>query len=299
VPSPVTKERVRFDNGSGDLLVADLYRPAEARQPLPGAVVSGSWTTVKEQMAGLYAQRLAENGFAALAFDPTGFGQSRGPLREVENPTRKTADIRAAFTHLTETDGVDPDRLAALAICASSGYTCDNAAADARVKTVGLVAPWLHDPDLVQPYYGGAEGVELLLARGKSARQRYETTGTVEYVPACSATDKTAAMFGPYDYYLDPTRGSIPEWGARFATMAWPDWLGYDAIATAQHVNQPVVMVHSRNGAVPDGAEAFAAHCAHRADIVWTSGTQLDFYDQPQQVQFAVDRIVDHFRATL
>jgi fermentation-respiration switch protein FrsA (DUF1100 family) len=250
-------------------------------------------------MAGLYARRLAAEGFIALAFDFTGYGQSAGVLRDVEEPTLKASDINAAVSFLQNAEGVDADRLGALAVCASSGYTANNAASDARVKSLGLVAPWLHNAELVKPYYGGDEGVAARIAAGEAARRRYQADGTIEYIPAVSETDPSAAMFGPFGYYLDPDRGAIPEWGARFAVMAWPSWLTYDSIPAADHITQPVRIVHSRDGAVPDGAQAFADRLAGPSELIWTNGGQLDFYDQPQQVNFAVAQMADHFRATL
>lgn len=184
-------------------------------------------------------------------------------------------------------------------MCASSGYTAANAATDARVKSLGLVAPWLHDPELVKPYYGGDEGTAARIAAGKAAQDRYQADGTVDYIAAVSETDPNAAMFGAFSYYLDPERGAIPEWGARFAVMAWPGWLTYNPIAVADQVTQPVRMVHSRDGAVPDGAQAFADRLAGPSELIWTEGSQLDFYDQPDQVHFAVAQMADHFRTTL
>jgi len=297
--SLVTNERVRFDNGAGDVLVGDLYRPSDLGVGAPALVVTGSWITVKEQMAGLYARRLAAEGFAALAFDFTGYGQSAGAPRDVEDPTRKASDIHAAVGFVQIVEGVDPGRLGVLAVCASSGYSAANAAVDGRVKSLGMVAPWLHDSERVKPYYGGDEGVAARIAAGEAARRHYETDGTVIYIPAVSETDPNAAMFGPFGYYLDPDRGAIPEWGARFAVMAWPGWLTYNPIPLAERITQPVRMVHSHDGAVPDGAEAFAERLAGPSELIWIEGSQLDFYDQPAQVDFAVAQMVDHFRSTL
>ena len=62
---------VRFDS-HGSLLQGILYLPEAAATPLPAVVVTGAWTTVKEQMAGTYARELAVRGHAAPAFDFTG-----------------------------------------------------------------------------------------------------------------------------------------------------------------------------------------------------------------------------------
>ena len=75
-------ERVHFTS-LGTRVAGVLYRPAEQAGPRPGAVVLGSWTTVKEQMAGTYAQELARRGLVALAFDPRGHGESAGQLPAV------------------------------------------------------------------------------------------------------------------------------------------------------------------------------------------------------------------------
>ena len=54
------------------------YQP---NKKYPAVVVSGSWTTVKEQMVGLYAERLAGEDFITLAFDFRNFGESEGTPR--------------------------------------------------------------------------------------------------------------------------------------------------------------------------------------------------------------------------
>jgi dienelactone hydrolase len=296
---PVTVERVRFSNGTGATLVGDLVRPVGIDGQLAAIVVTGSWTTVKEQMAGVYARQLAAAGFACLAFDFTGWGQSGGRVREQEDPRLKASDIRAAVSMLSGVSDIDPDRIGALGICASAGYTATNAASDERVRALGLVAPWLHDPETVKPYYGGDRGVADRIRAGKAARERFLDTGSVDYIPAASATDSAAAMYGPYGYYLDSDRGAVPEWANRFAVMSWPSWLEYDPIPMATAITQPTRIVHSHAGALPEGAIEFAKRHAGQVRLDWTSGSQLDFYDRPRQVGVAVAAMAEHFGATL
>lgn len=297
-------ERVTFDS-EGVPLVGDLYLPpAAAGARLPAVVVTGSWTTVKEQMAGRYAQRLAEEGFATLAFDFRRFGESGGTPRDAEIPADKAVDIRNAVSFLASRPEVDPARIGAFGVCASSGYQAVNAAADDRVKSLALVAPWLHNPELVRGLYGGEEGVQRRIAAGQDAQRRFDATGELVYVPAISSTDQGAAMFGDFsapgaDYYTNPARGGIPQWSNRFAVLSWPGWLTFDPISSASRIRVPTLMVHSENAAVPDGARRFYDQLAGQKRFIWTEGTQLDFYDQQTQVSFAVQAVADHFRATL
>lgn len=294
-----TTDRLRFDS-HGDTLVGDLFRPAEpGADPAPVVVVTGSWTTTKEQQANFYARRLAAQGIAAFTFDFRGFGQSAGTPRDWEHPQRKADDIRAAVDFVSALDIVDPARIGALGVCASSGYQALNAARDDRVRTLGMIAPWLHNQDLVAPYYDGPEGVARRIELSRAAQATFDATGEVEYMAAISETDPTAAMVGPFDYYLDPARGAIPEWDARLAVMSWEPWLTFAPITVAPEITIPVQMVHSHDGAVPDGAAAFYDGLAGPKDIVWTEGAQLDFYDQPAQVAVATPAIVAHLTATL
>ncbi|MDJ0770120.1 MAG: alpha/beta fold hydrolase [Ilumatobacter sp.] len=296
--TPFTTERHRFDS-NGDTLVADLFRPFTATAGAPIVIVTGSWTTSKEQQANFYARQLAANGITALTFDFRGFGQSGGGPRDWENPTRKIADIHAAVGFARTIEGTDPDRIGALGVCASSGYQAVNAASDHRVRSLGMIAPWLHNTDLVAPYYGGPDGVADRIELSKQAEATWRETGEVRMIPAISETDESAAMFGPFDYYLDPARGLIPEWDQQIATMSWQPWLEFDPIAAAPNIDVPVQMVHSRDGAVPDGAQAFYDGLAGPKSLIWIDGGQLDFYDQPAQVAVATPAIVDHFDATL
>ncbi|WP_228806646.1 hypothetical protein [Nocardia cyriacigeorgica] len=56
---------------------------------------------------------------------------------------------------------------------------------------------------------------------------------------------------------------------------------------------------HNEDAAIPDGARRFHAGLAWSEDIVWTEGTQFDFYDQEPQVTIAVDAVAAHFQRTL
>lgn len=73
----VDVSKVRFKNRYGIELTGDLYLPkGKASEKLAAIAVSGPFGAVKEQASGLYAQTMAERGFAALAFDPSYTGRA-------------------------------------------------------------------------------------------------------------------------------------------------------------------------------------------------------------------------------
>lgn len=299
-------EKVSFPS-EGVRLVGNLYLPASAPAGgrLPAVVVAGSWTTVKEQMAALYAERLARKGYAALTFDFRGYGESEGEPRNLESPALKAQDLRNAVAWLGSQPTVDPQRIGLLGVCASAGYAAEAVSTDGRVRSLALVAPWLHDAAIARQIYGGrstdgSDGYESRLEAARTAREKFERTGEVDYVPAASATDPRAAMYGPVDYYLNPRRGGIPAWGNRFAVMAWSEWLRFDAIRFAPEVEIPTLMVHSEEAAIPDGARRFYQDLKAPKNFYWMSGnTQFDFYDKLETVDQAAEAVAAHFSRTL
>ena len=129
------KNRITFES-EGETLVGDLYLPRTYKNgdKLPGIIVGGSWTTVKEQMAGLYAEKLAEKGFAALAFDHRFYGESGGEPRYVENPEAKTEDFINAVRYLKSLPVISSEKIGGMAICASGGYMAQAVAKDQSFK---------------------------------------------------------------------------------------------------------------------------------------------------------------------
>ncbi len=301
VPYPsVPFERVAFASGE-ETLVGHLYFPPgyRAGDQLPAVVVTGAWMTVKEQMAGRYARELASRGYAALAFDFRGWGESGGRERQRENPAEKIEDIQAAVAFLATRSEVDPQRIAGLGICASAGYMVGAATRTPALRAVALVAPWLHDADIVRELYGGEEGVERLTRIGREAAASFQDTGEMTLVAAASLTDRSAIMFG-VPYYTDADRGMIPQWRNEANLAFWEGWLTFDGIRAAPELRQPIRVVHSDAAAIPHGARRFLARVQAPRSELWLDGvSQFDFYDRPEPVRLSADAVAEHFRQTL
>jgi hypothetical protein len=293
-------ERVTFEN-AGEAMVGELYLPDDHRpgERLPTVVVTGAWMTVRQQMPARYARELAERGYAAFVFDFRGWGESGGRRRQFEDPAGKIADIGAAVRYVATRPEVDAGRIGGLGICASAGYMATAAAQTPEMRSVALVAPWLHDREIVLATYGGAEGVAKLEAAGDAAEAEYRSSGVQSFVPAASLTDARAIMF-QVPYYTEAGRGMIPEWRNEADPAFWRGFLGFDAMPAAARVAQPFLMVHSEAAAIPQGARRFYAQLTGPKQELWLENVgQLDFYDRDQPVTAAADAVARHFRDTL
>jgi hypothetical protein len=293
--------RVTFQS-EGETLVGNLYLPEtyKAGDRVPVVIVTGAWITIKEQMPGLYAEKLSEQGFAAFIFDFRSYGESGGKLRNFESPTAKITDIKNAVAYLQTVNAVDGDRIAGLGICASAGYMAVATAEDSRIKALVTVAPWIHDPQIVNTVYGGEAAVQQRIAEGRAAEARFQQTGEADYVLATSPTDPAAVMHGDIDYYQNPQRGAIPQWDNRFAVASWAEWLTFNPMPEAQNIQVPTLFIHSEQAAIPDGArQFFAAIPGNNKQFDWLENrTQFDFYDQPQTVDRAISLTVNMLKTS-
>ena len=299
-----TMEKVTFES-EGLVLTGNLYYPEnyEPEKAYTAVVVSGSWTTVKEQMAGLYAKKLAEQGLITLAFDFRNFGESEGEPRFFESPKRKKEDIKNAVSYLGTLDFVDNAKIGAFGVCAGAMYTLMASSEDDRIKSVVTTASWLHDAEAVKLFYGGEKGVQSKIKAAREAKKTYSETGEVVYVPTISETDETAAMYGPYDYYLNKERGAIEQWSHdKFAVASWEDWLTTDPMPTARKLNQPILMIHSGGAVLPDYTKKYFNDIASTdKELHWMETElaspfhQFAYYDQEAEVKEVVDKASSWF----
>ena len=96
-------------------------------------------------------------------------------------------------------------------------------------------------------------------------------------------------MFFELDYYGNAARGAVPQWRNEMATLSWIYWFLFDGMNAASRVATPTLVVHSDGCVFPDNVRALYSQLQGPKQMVWTTGTQTDFYDQPEQVTVAVE----------
>lgn len=137
----VSRQKVTFKNRYGITLIADLYLPKNpGNRALAAIAISGPFGAVKEQSSGLYANQMAEFGFAVLAFDPSYTGESGGKPRNLASPEINTEDFSAAVDYLGLQSFVDRNRIGVIGICGFGGMALNAAAVDKRVKAVATTS---------------------------------------------------------------------------------------------------------------------------------------------------------------
>jgi fermentation-respiration switch protein FrsA (DUF1100 family) len=309
---------IAFDS-SGLKLAGHLYVPeAQAARHSPAVVVSHPAGGVKEQAAGLYAQRLAQEGFVTIAFDAAYQGESEGKPRGLEDPAHRVEDIKAAVSFLSVRDEVDADRIGALGICASGGYVVPATATDHRVKAVATVSA----ADLGRQFREGGDGqqdpavIQGMLddaAAARTSEARGEGMGTFPIFPATEETARaglrshkglSAALgrhiFEGWEYYC--TERASHQRSAKFFTWSSLDRIAYfDAFRFISSIApRPLLMIVGREAVTSYMTSEAFWNAQEPKEIFWIDGaTHVALYDQEEFVAPAIAKITEFFSAHL
>lgn len=263
-------------------------------------------SSVKEQTAGIYAAKLAENGFLALVFDASFWGESEGDLRYAEDPATKIEDIRCAIDYLTTLDYVDANRIGIFGVCAGGGYAAHAALSEKRIKAIGTVvatngARAFRERDPLQTLEAiGQQRTEE--ARGASPMITPWTPNSIKEAKQAGITD--VDMLEAIDYYRTP-RGEHPRSDNKLRFISTANLIVFDAFHLAEYLlTQPLMVIVGDRvggfGSYRDGFELHSKAASKNKSIHVISGaSHYDLYDQPEATGQALDKLVPFFEENL
>jgi fermentation-respiration switch protein FrsA (DUF1100 family) len=284
----------------GQTLSGHLYLPDGLvdGEPVPAVVVVGACSGTKEQTPAVYGSRLAERGYAALAFDHTSYGDSEGSPRCDENPFAKSEDIKNAVTYVRGRREVDADRIGAVGVCGGGGFVPYTAVVDRRIKAVAIVSGL---PDLRSTLTDGFAGDwHDLMAVAQSAREAYAAGGAPQYVPFMPPGEHGEWVANGREYYLT-ARNPDGNWQNQTLVWSFDKMVQYSALDII-HLLAPTPLLVIAGSQAETLAQSEAAYTKAKEPkelVLIDGGTHFDFYDQPAYVEPAVARIEGFLRAHL
>lgn len=207
----VTRTAVTFKTRYGITLSGDLYLPKNSEnKQLPALAISGPFGAVKEQSSGLYANQMAERGFAVVAFDPSYTGESGGEPRNISSPDINTEDFSAAVDFLGLQKNVDRNKIGIIGICGFAGFALNATIVDKRIKAVATTSMYDMSRVLAKGYYDKMTAEERTKAFEKMSQQRWidAENGTPAFpethLPAKLNGDEPQFVKEYFDYYKTP-----------------------------------------------------------------------------------------------
>lgn len=301
------KANVTFDS-AGITVAGHLYTPDDnIKGTRPAIVVGHPGSGVKEQAAGLYAQNLAQQGFVTLAFDAAYQGESGGAPRGLEDPAHRVEDIKAAVSFLSARDGVDPNRIGALGICASGGYVIPAAVSDHRIKAVATMSAvdigqqfrkggdGKQDPDILQSMLSAA-------ATARTAEARGEGMGVFPIFPENAEQARAGGehLLEGWEYYC--TDRAQHQRSAKFFTWNSVDRIAcFDAFRFIDMIApRPLLMIVGGEAVTSWMTIDAFANAQEPKELMWIGGaTHVALYDKSKYVTQATSKLLEFFRKSL
>ncbi|WGN88806.1 alpha/beta hydrolase [Ligilactobacillus faecis] len=246
-------------HANGVTIAANVYTPADYGQDLeklyPAVTVAHPNGGVKEQVAGLFAQKLAENGFIAIAADAAYQGASSGMPRNTDDPAYRIEDISAMVDFLERFPGVDPTRIGSLGICGGGGYTIAASKTDKRIKAVATISMFNSGRVRRNGFQDSQlETIGERLRQASEARTKEKSGEKVEYIgelltEPVKLTEEQLEQI-PAGLYRDGTvyygmTHFHPNSTSRYTTSSLLKLMAFDAEDRVELIDQPLLMIAS------------------------------------------------------
>jgi uncharacterized protein len=292
-------------------VAANVYTPPNFKdtQKYPAIVIAHPNGGVKEQVAGLYAQRLAEQGYITITADAAYQGGSGGTPRNVDKPVNRIEDIYAMGDFISRFTGVDTAKLALLGICGGGGYALKAAQADKRFKAIATVSMFNSGVVRRNGFMNSqVSTIQARLKQASDARASEAAGGEVLYVNNSTTplTDEQIAKL-PFDLYRE---GAIyygrthahPNSSGRYTLSSLMDLMTFDASTNMDLINQPLLMIAGSKADtyyMTDDAFGKATHAKNKELFLINGATHIETYWKPEYVTQAVNKLSSFFQANI
>ena len=299
----------------GNRIAANVYTPADydpmGDKKYPAITVAHPNGGVKEQVAGLFAQKLAEMGYVTIAADASYQGESGGEPRQRDYPANRIDDVSGMVDFLMSLSYVDTDRIASLGVCGGGGYTLAAAQADKRIKAVATLSMFNTGRVRRNGFMDGDEAnIQARLQKAADARNK-ELKNEVMYEgdnPPMTEEQLRGLMEKlPAGLYRDGVEyygitHAHPNANSRYTTESLMHLMAFDVDDRMDLIDQPLLMMAgdiADTKYMTDSAFEKAVNAEKKELFLIEGATHIRTYWVPEDVEKAAGKLKEFFAENL
>ncbi len=295
---------------NGITIAANVYTPANynATNKYPTIVLAHPNGGVKEQVTGLYAQKLAEQGYITITADAAYQGGSGGLPRNVDKPANRIEDIHAMADFISTYKGVDTEKMGLLGICGGGGYSLAAAQSDKRFKSIATLSMFNSGVVRKNGYMNSAtHTIQERLNQAAAARAQEAKGGQVLYIGDSKTPPDEQIEKMPFNLYREGTiyysrTHAHPNSSGKYTVSSLMDLMLFDASTNMDLIEQPLLMIAGSKADskyMTDEAFPKAIHAKSKELFVIDGATHIETYWKPEYVNQAVNKLTDFFQHNL
>jgi len=292
-------------NLNGINIAANVYTPAnyDPSKKYPAIVLAHPNGGVKEQVAGLYAQSLAESGYITITADAAYQGASGGQPRNVDKPANRIEDIHGMADFITQYPGVDINRVGLLGICGGGGYSLKAAQSDKRFKALATLSMFNSGEVRCNGFMNSqVSTIQERLKQATDARAQEVAGGEIIYAGVANPTDEEIAKITTdlyregYMYYY--RTHAHPNSTFKYTMSSLLYLMTFDAATNMDLINQPLLMIAGSKADtkyMTDEAFSKATNAKNKELFLIQGATHIQTYYVPEYVAQAVKKLNEFF----
>ncbi|KIC62900.1 alpha/beta hydrolase [Chryseobacterium taiwanense] len=303
----VSRQKVTFKNRYGITLSGDLYLPKNiGNEKLPALAISGPFGAVKEQSSGLYANEMAQKGFAVISFDPSYTGESEGEPRNIASSDINTEDFSAAVDFLGLQKNIDRNKIGIIGICGFGGFALNATAIDKRIKAVATTSMYDIPRVASKGYYDKLSLEERTKILEQMSLQRWKDAenGKTEYGEneLGKKTDESPQFVKEYYDYYKTSRGFHER--SINSNAAWSKTNGFSImnipiLAYIKEISpRPILLIAGENAHSRYLSEDIYKVASEPKELmIIPNAVHVDLYDKLDKIPF--DKLENFFKTNL
>ncbi|CAD5268532.1 conserved exported hypothetical protein [Alteromonas sp. 38] len=285
-------------------IAANVYTPPgfDPSKQYPAIVIAHPNGGVKEQVAGLYAQRLSEQGYITITADAAYQGASGGEPRNIDKPANRIEDINGMADVISTYPGVSTSKIGLLGICGGGGYSLKAAQSDKRFKSIATLSMFNSGRVRRNGYMDSAlDTIQQRLTSASEAREIEAKTGEIRYVGDAKLTDEQIAAL-PFDLYRQGFEyygktHAHPNSTFRYTESSLLSLMNFDAATNMDLINQPLLMIAGSKADslyMTKNAFELATKSEDKQLFLIEGATHIETYWKPEYVSQAMTQL-SHF----